>query len=250
MKKFSLMRRQTYKKKQGKMSKKLKQTRKRKGAGKMKSKISRPKTSVRNTHYMRSTQGTNTKKVKTNTANQSLLQLLADCKEKSNEIRNAIENSNRRRCKFDKSCYRENLLHRLSFKHSGENLRQLEIDAYRSCTDKYLELSWKLFTNNGEQLPNEWYIAIGTYLQTWDYTDQHSLYFNILANICQHGHEYTNMYSKKFIEFLLVGMEESAVTGMFDITNRPELMKCLVDIKSPDDRYLSNTALLSLTKNK
>jgi len=185
---------------------------------------------------------------KSTSPNGTLLKLLEDCSLKNREIRDLVEKGNRKTCKFDTSCYRVNPIHKLAFKHKGENLGQVEIDAYRNCTDEYLKKSWKLFTNNGEQLPNEWYVAIGTYLQTWDFTDQHSLYFNILANICQHGKEYVNMYSKRFIEYLLVGMEESAVTGMFDITNRPELMKCLSDIKSPDDRYLSNTALLSLTK--
>jgi hypothetical protein len=164
------------------------------------------------------------------------------------EFRKAVENGKRKVCKFDTSCFRDNHLHKATYAHTNENLGQLEIDAYRDCTDKFLAISWDLFKNNEDQLPNNWYGAIDRYLKTFDYSDQHSLYFNIIANICQHGTEYTNMYSKRFLELVLMGMEESAVTGMFDITNRPELMKCLADMNSDDDRYLSNTALLALVK--
>lgn len=183
-------------------------------------------------------------------SNKTLLSLLAKCSEYSKKVRESIENPNRRLCKFDKSCYRENVEHRLSFKHSNENLGQNEIDAYRGCTEQFLDKSWELYKRNDNQLPNEWYVAIATYLQTSDYSDHRHLYFNILANICQHGLEYTQKYSKRFIENLLIGMEESAVTGMFDITSRPELMECLARMNSPDDRYLSNTALLALVRER
>lgn len=181
-------------------------------------------------------------------SNETLLDVLSRCSKQSEKIRNAIENPSRKLCKYDQSCYRTNIEHRLSFIHTNENLGQIEVDAYLDCTNSFLDKSWELYKYNGDQLPDEWYISISTYLQTWDYNDQHHLYFNILANICQHGLKYVQKYSETFIEKLLVGMEESAVTGMFDITNRPELMKCLARINSPDDRYLSNTALLSLVK--
>ena len=180
----------------------------------------------------------------------SILELLANCSKYSYDVRNKLENPKRRLCKFDQSCYRRNVDHLLTYKHSNENIGQIEIDAYFECTNIFLEKSWELYKGNDNQLPTEWYVAISSYLQTPDYSDQHHLYFNILANICQHGQEYVQRYSPRFIENLLVGMEESAVTGMFDITNRPELMACLSKMNSPDDRYLSNTALLSLVKRR
>jgi len=190
-----------------------------------------------------------TKRQTLTSSNDTLLALLAKCSKYSTNVRENIENPKRRRlCKFDQSCFRENIEHKLSFKHSNENLGQIETDAYRECTEKFLDKSWELYKRNDDQLPNEWYVAIATHLKTWDYTDQHHLYFNILANLCQHGKSYVSKYSKRFIENLLMGMEESAVTGMFDITNRPELMECLAQMNSPDDRYLSNTALLALVK--
>jgi len=219
-------------------SQKLKNNRKRKGAG---------KTPTPSTRKVRATPYQTRRSVKR--SNETLLDLLARCSQYSEKVRERMESPNvRRLCKFDKSCYRENPKHRVSFQHSNENVGQVEIDAYRECTDKFLEKSWELYKKNGDQLPNEWYVSIATHLKTWDYNDQRHLYFNILANICQHGEMYVNKYSKRFIENLLVGMEESAVTGMFDITSRPELMECLARMNSPDDRYLSNTALLALVK--
>lgn len=186
----------------------------------------------------------------TRPTSRSILELLANCSKYSYDVRTKLENPKRRLCKFDQSCYRRNIDHLLTYKHSNENIGQTEIGAYFECTNIFLEKSWELYRSNDNQLPREWYVAISSYLQTPDYSDQHHLYFNVLANICLHGQEYVQKYSPRFIGNLLVGMEESAVTGMFDITNRPELMACLSNMNSPDDRYLSNTALLSLVKRR
>ena len=114
------------------------------------------------------------------------------------------------------------------------------------CAEKFIDLSYRVFQENGDSFPKEWYVIVADYLRESDYTRYDSLYFNILANLCIHHQEFATRYpSKQFWQHLYMGLEEgAAVTGMYDVTNIPVLSKCLTDMGSPDTRYLSNTALI------
>ena len=100
---------------------------------------------------------------------------------------------------------------------------------------------------NDDSFPSEWYVTVSKFLRESDYTRYDSLYFNILANLCIHHDEYTALYpDKMFWNHFYTGLEEgAAVTGMFDVQHVPKLTKCLLDMQSVDQRYLSNTALLA-----
>lgn len=179
-----------------------------------------------------------------------LSRLLSNCKSLEHNINNKLRsNVKRQYCKYGEECNRVNPLHIIEYSHPNElHIKQLLINSYKQCTDHFLDISWHLFRDNNDMLPTSWYSAIFSYLREIDYNKQTSLYFNILANICQHYKEYLKLYSKQFFKHLLTGMEESSVTGMFDITNNPNLVSCLKKMNSPDKRYLSNTALLAIAK--
>ena len=119
---------------------------------------------------------------------------------------------------------------------------------YKACTDAFLALSYKMYEQNDDELPNEWYEAVIKHLKEDDYSNYKSLYFNILVGICLNGMKYKEMYPPKFFSDVLIGMEENAVTGMYDITHMPRVQRCLQSLQSPDDRFLSNTALIPLSK--
>ena len=121
-------------------------------------------------------------------------------------------------------------------------------NVYKVCTDGFISLSYQMYKQNGDALPNEWYTAVIKHLREDDYSNYRSLYFNILVGICLNAMKYKEMYPPKFFSDVLMGMEENAVTGMYDITHMPRVQRCLRTLRSPDDRYLSNTALIPLSK--
>ena len=190
---------------------------------------------------------------KTKTSDDLLIKLdemLAKCSRKAASLGTRTTKSSRSRhhhtaktaCRYGSACYQTDARHRSQFTHHNE------ISSLKTCTDDFLKISFDIFTANKESFPNEWYRIIVDHLQTFNYSRHDSLYFNILANICIHHAEYRAKYTPRFFNHLLIGMEEQAVTGMFDISKKPDLVRCLRELRSPDDRYLSNTALLTLTK--
>lgn len=192
----------------------------------------------------------NDNNIKSNTPPQtvqhdSLDSMLANCKRIVQEHVSEHVNDHRRECVYGSRCFRKNPEHLDKFKHP---IQASLTDALKECTDGYMAMSYKLYSENGNSFPSDWHRAVYAHLQESDYTNTNSLYFNILANLCRHSTYYTRLYPKKFIEHLLTAMEEQAVTGMFNIEDRPDLVQCLKKMKSPDFRYLSNTALLSMTK--
>lgn len=115
---------------------------------------------------------------------------------------------------------------------------------YKACTDKFLALSYILFKENGDVLPNKWYTDVIRNLKTYDYSDYSSLYFNILLGICLNAEDYMKAYPVDFLSKLLMGMEESAVTGIYNVTRMPRVKNCLKNLGAHDTSTLSNTNLL------
>jgi hypothetical protein len=145
----------------------------------------------------------------------------------------------RPKCRYDPNCKRTNPQHFQQFSHPS-----LMFKEFKPCVDKFIRMSHELYIGNNQSFPNKWYSTIQKIKET-DYTKFDTFYFNILANLCLHSAEYTEIYDDKlFWNKLFMGMEEQSVTGMYDITSIPALQQCLKDIGSPDTRYLSNTALL------
>lgn len=180
----------------------------------------------------------------TNTLEQQLVNLLSSCKKTEHEMKRKPVDR-RRACIHGADCKRMNPDHYKSFVHPTDDV--LLAQPFKLCTDKFMDISHKMFKLNDDSLPSEWYVTVSEFLRESDYTRYDSLYFNILANLCIHHDEYTALYpDKMFWNHFYTGLEEgAAVTGMFDVQHIPKLTKCLLDMQSVDERYLSNTALLA-----
>lgn len=163
--------------------------------------------------------------------------LLKQCK----NLENLISDSKyKKQCKYGINCSRFNPNHFQEYSHPIGGLTKI----FKKCTDDFIRLTYSLFQKYKQNFPNEFFILIIDYLKETDFTNYNSLYFNILANLSLHADYYSNKYSNKiFWNSLLVGMEESAVTGMFDISKIKHIQDSLKKNKSPDINYLSNTSL-------
>jgi len=137
-------------------------------------------------------------------------------------------------CKYGEACYRKDPSHKDDFAH---------LDDFKECTDIYLDMSYRVYKDNDDEFPNRWYNIIDEFLKEHDFTKQDSLYFNIMGNICEHMDEYVKRFGKRFIALILMRQEEQAVTGMFPVSLKGRISRCLKKLGSPDTRYLSNTAL-------
>lgn len=166
----------------------------------------------------------------------SFSELLDHCKSLETSFKSL---SGKQICMYDPNCKRANPQHFQQFSHPS-----LMFKEFKHCVDEFIRLSHELYIGNNQSFPTKWYSAILKIKET-DYTKFDTFYFNILANLCLHSEEYTTNYvDKLFWNRLLMGMEEQSVTGMYDITSIPVLQECLTNIRSPDTRYLSNTALV------
>ena len=163
--------------------------------------------------------------------------LLKQCK----NLENLISDSKyKKQCKYGIKCSRFNPNHFQQHSHPIGGVTKI----FKRCTDDFIRLTYSLFQKYKQNFPNEFFILIIDYLKETDFTNYNSLYFNILANLSLHADYYSNKYSnKRFWNNLLIGMEESAVTGMFDISKIKHIQDSLIKNKSPDINYLSNTAL-------
>lgn len=177
---------------------------------------------------------------------EKLEKLLISCKESEKKYsysENSKISANKRKqnCKYGETCMRENPEHFRDFKHQNGVL----INIFKGCVDEFINLTYVIYINNNNNLPIKWYDLIQEYLLEYDYSSFGSLYFNILANLSIHHKFYTNSYNNKsFWSKFFMGLEEHAVTGMFDITTIPKIVESLEEMNSADTRYLSNTALL------
>ena len=180
----------------------------------------------------------------TNTLERQLASLLSKCKKTERKMKGKL-GDRRRACLYGENCKRMNPDHYQAFAHPTNAV--LLAQPFKLCTDKFMAISHKMFKLNDDGFPSEWYITVSKFLRESDYTRYDSLYFNILANLCIHHDEYTALYpDKMFWNHFYTGLEEgAAVTGMFDVQHVPKLTKCLLDMQSVDQRYLSNTALLA-----
>ena len=176
-----------------------------------------------------------------------LNKLLGHCKQTESLMNQPLDRNSmrKRKCRHGHNCHRANPDHFQDFAHP--DVSTVLAQPFKMCTDKFINLSYSIFRTNGGSFPPEWYITVANHLRESDYTVYTSLYFNILANLCIHHDTFARLYDDKaFWDHLYTGMEEgAAVTGMYDVTSIPKLKQCLVDMKSVDPRFLSNTALLS-----
>ena len=170
--------------------------------------------------------------------------LLSQCKNTEASLIGKANKANKAKCKHGESCTHANPEHFREFSHPQSS--QPLARPFKMCADRFIDLSYRIFNSYDHSFPTEWYVVVAEHLRETDYTRYDSLYFNILANLCIHHQDFVAQYpDKQFWQHLYMGMEEgAAVTGMYDVTNIPVLSKCLVDMASPDTRYLSNTALI------
>ena len=141
-------------------------------------------------------------------------------------------------CKYGNKCYQKNPNHLKRYSHPKD---------FKKCTDDYIRLSYKLYSINNNSFPDQFFNIIYNNLKESNFTDYTTLYFNILVNLATNAEEYIEKYpNKEFWSHLFIGMEETSVTGMYDITSDElkYIQKTLKNIGSVDTRYLSNTALL------
>jgi hypothetical protein len=183
------------------------------------------------------------KSIGVNTLEKQLVKLLSSCKKTERQMKG---NNGRKQqsCVHGADCKRMNPDHFKTFSHPTESA--VLAQPFKFCTDKFIAITHKMFRSNNNSMPNEWYMTVSEFLRESNYSRYDSLYFNILANLCIHHDEYAALYPDKlFWNHFYTGLEEgAAVTGMFDVQHIPKLSKCMLDMKSVDARYLSNTALL------
>jgi hypothetical protein len=177
----------------------------------------------------------------TNTNTNNLITQLELSLNKCKNLENLISDSKyKKQCKYGIDCSRFNPKHFQEYSHPIGGVTKI----FKRCTNDFIRLTYNLFQKNKQNFPNDFFVLIVKYLKETDFTNYNSLYFNILANLSLHANYYSKKYDDKtFWNTLLIGMEESAVTGMFDITKIKNIQDSLIKNKSPDINYLSNTSL-------
>ena len=186
---------------------------------------------------------TKTAKTKTKTAT-----LIEDF-ETNLKLCSEIENT-RIPCKFGKDCVGTTDKHYAEYSHPS--IHHIEdILKYEECAVEFLLSSRKLYDNNNRKLPKEWYIIIQKYLKDSDYTNHDSLYFYIIANIACNFKYFIKRFGRNFMNAVLIGMEEHAVTGMYEVKKYSPIRTCLLNLGVRRDTsngkyYVANTTLLGV----
>jgi hypothetical protein len=99
----------------------------------------------------------------------------------------------------------------------------------RGCAENILSISHNLWINNGKQFPVEWYSAVIPLKSKGDRYSNEDNYYKLLRSIIFALKENVNKYSKEFLEYFFMQMEESSVTGIYT-----------VDKGSGFDKFLKN----------
>ena len=152
-------------------------------------------------------------------------------------------------CMYGNECYGSTTKHFIDYTHPPEHpFQDSDIEKYQECAYEFLLLGRKIYDSNNNKLHTKWYIIIQKYLKESDYKKHDSLYFYILANIACNIEFYKKRFGKYFLNAVLMGMEEHAVTGMFKVKHGTIVRKCLHKLgvgRERDGYYLSNTALVN-----
>ena len=151
-------------------------------------------------------------------------------------------------CKFGIDCVGTTTQHYIDYTHPVEHhFPDADIEKYLECTYEFLIASRKIYDSNNRQLPKKWYIIVQSYLKVSDYTKHDSLYFYLLSNMACNLEHLKKRFGKRFMTFVLIGMEEQSVTGMFKVKKGTPVQNCLYKLGVGREKngtyYLSNTAL-------
>ena len=151
-------------------------------------------------------------------------------------------------CKFGIDCVGTTPEHYIKYTHPAEHhFPDADIERYLECTYEFLIASRKIYDSNNRNLPKKWYTIIHNYLKESDYTKHDSLYFYFLANMACNLEYFKKRFGKRFMTFVLTGMEGESVTGMFEVKKGSPVQNCLYNLKIGKETngkyYLSNSAL-------
>jgi hypothetical protein len=161
-----------------------------------------------------------------------------------------IENARTTHCKFGKDCIGTTAKHFSQYSHPSMHHID-DILKFKKCAVEYLLSSRNLYDSNHRKLPKEWYIIIQKYLKESDYTRHDSHYFYIIANIACNFKYFIKRFGRNFMNAVLMGMEEHAVTGMYEVEEYSSVQACLLNLGVRRDtadgkHYVANTTLLGV----
>ena len=179
------------------------------------------------------------------------------------ELTESITKANMRTaCHFDPNCKRKNPFHFTECSHPKQYCEG-DIAIFKEDTDNFIANSFTIYNKSehiNKSLSKPWYDriknqpekTIDQFSQS-NYKIYNSFYFLLLANIALHLDEYIDQYTSKFMSILLFSLEDSGVTGLFQVKSKSTIGTILLGCEVRIDNgklYLSNTTLKECIKNK
>lgn len=120
------------------------------------------------------------------------------------------------------------------------------------CSENLLSISYQLWNNNNKQFPIQWYsivLPLKSKGSNYNTTDN---YYKLLRSIIFNLKNNVDKYSKEFLEYFFMQLEESAITGIYTVEKNSGfdkyLEKTFPSYSLPDDgrgtnKTVSNSAI-------
>jgi len=120
------------------------------------------------------------------------------------------------------------------------------------CSENLLSISYKLWNNNNKQFPVQWYSTVLPLKSKGTTYNTNDNYYKLLRSIIFNLENNVHKYSKEFLEYFFMQLEETAITGIYTVEKNSGfdkyLEKTFPSYNLPDDgrgtnKTISNSAI-------
>jgi len=124
-----------------------------------------------------------------------------------------------------------------------ERTQEYKEGEMRGCGENLLSISHQLWINNGKQFPIEWYSTVLPLRSKGDTYNVNDNYYKLLRSVIFSLKNNVDKYSKEFLQYFFMQMEESSVTGIYRVEKGSGFDKFLKDNFKSYDGTISNSAI-------